>query len=56
MKIRLGAVYGGDGEDKHFSDATPSGECWMQINAGRPAARFFKPGKRYYVTFTEAPD
>jgi len=56
MKIRLGAVYGGDGEDKHFSDATPSGECWMQINAGRPAAQFFKPGKKYYVTFTEAPD
>jgi hypothetical protein len=54
-KVRLGAVGGEDGEDKHFSDATPSGECWMNINTGRPALAFFQPGKRYYVTFTEAP-
>lgn len=55
-KVRLGAVYGKEGENKDFADATPSGECWMQISDGRPALDFFKPGKRYYVTFTEAAD
>lgn len=55
-KMKLGAVYGKEGENKDFSDATPSGECWMQISEGRAAAEFFKPGKNYYVTFTEAPD
>ena len=56
LTVRLGAVYGKEGENKDFADATPSGECWMNINTGRPAAEFFKPGKKYYVTFTEAPD
>lgn len=55
-KVKLGAVYSNEGENKDFADATPSGECWMQISDGRPAAAFFKPGKKYYVTFTEAPD
>jgi hypothetical protein len=55
-KVHLGAVYGSEGENKDFAMATPSGECWMNINAGRPALGFFKPNKKYYVTFTEAPD
>lgn len=56
-KVSLGAVYSNrEGENKDFSDATPSGECWMAISDGRPAAEFFKPGKTYYVTFTEAPE
>lgn len=55
-KVNLGAVYGKEGENKDFADATPSGQCWMQISAGRPALEFFEPGKKYYVTFTEAPD
>jgi hypothetical protein len=55
-KVALGAVYGKGGENKDFADATPSGECWMNISDGRPALGFFKPGKQYYVTFTEAPD
>ncbi len=55
-KVKLGAIYGKEGENKDFADATPSGECWMQISDGRPALMFFKPRKRYYVTFTEAPD
>lgn len=54
-KVRLGAVYGKDGENKDFADATPSGECWMQISNGRPALDFFEPGALYYVTFTKAP-
>lgn len=54
-KVHLGAIYGTEGENKDFADATPSGECWMQISPGRRALDFFQPGKRYYVTFTEAP-
>ena len=50
-KVRLGAVYGQDGENKDFADATPSGECWMQITNGRPAADHFVVGKEYYVDF-----
>ena len=55
-KVNLGAIYGKEGENKDFADATPSGACWMQISDGRPALAFFKPGKNYYVTFTEAPE
>lgn len=55
-KVKLGAVCSNTGENKDFADATPSGECWMQISDGRPALGFFQPGKKYYVTFTEAPD
>lgn len=51
-KIRLGAVYGNNGENKDFADATPAGECWMQISNGRPAGQLFEPGKEYYVDFT----
>lgn len=55
-KVKLGAICGKDGENAAFSKYTPSGECWMNIEDGCMAAQFFKPGKRYYVTFTEAPD
>lgn len=55
-KVNLGAVYSDKGENKDFCDATPSGACWMVITDGMPAAKFFQPGKKYYVTFTEAPD
>lgn len=55
-KVHLGAIYGKEGENKDFADATPSGECWMQISPGRKALDFFKPNKNYYVTFTEAPE
>lgn len=54
-RVKLGAVCGDNGEDKSYSDATPSGECGLQISHGRPALDFFKPGKKYYLTFTEAP-
>lgn len=57
-KVRFGALYGDKSGSlsKEYSDATPSGECWMMISPGRPAAKFFKPGKKYFLTFTEAPD
>lgn len=55
-KVRLGAVCGKEGENAAFTKYTPSGECWMNIEPGCAAASFFKPGKAYYVTFTEAPE
>lgn len=55
-KVTLGAVYDQNGENADFSKATPSGACWMNIDADVPAAEFFKPGKKYYITFTEAPE
>lgn len=55
-KVHMGAVYGKEGENADYAKATPCGECWLQIDSDRPASGFFKPGKRYYVTFTEAPD
>lgn len=54
-KVNLGAICGRAGEDKHFTDATPSGACWMNIADGFPAAEFFEPGADYYVTFTKVP-
>lgn len=61
QKVRLGAVYEPDEgkralpENAVFGKATPWGECVMGI--ANPAAKeFFKPGKSYYVSFTEAPD
>lgn len=55
-KVHMGAVYGKEGENAGYAKATPSGECWLQIDAGMPANEFFKPGKKYYLTFEEAPD
>jgi hypothetical protein len=55
-KVQLGCVYSTTGENASFTRYTPWGACEMGIDADAPAASFFKPGKRYYVTFTEAPD
>lgn len=58
--IRLGAVYAGYEADKLTENAifgkwTPMAEFNTSIT--NPAAvAFFKPGKKYYCTFTEAPD
>lgn len=59
--LRLGAVYAGyeqdkaNGENAVFGKYTPFAECNMAVC--NPAANeFFKEGKKYYVTFTEAPD
>jgi hypothetical protein len=55
-KVELSAIYGTAGENAAFTKATPSGACWMNIDPDAPAAAFFKPGKQYYVTFTEVPE
>lgn len=57
-KVQLGCVYSSKDatENANFTRYTPWGSCEMGIDADAPAASFFKPGKNYYVTFTEAPD
>lgn len=57
-KVELGCVYSAADatENANFTKYTPWGGCTLGIDADAPAASFFKPGKKYYVTFTEAPD
>lgn len=54
---KLTAVYGGstNAEDNTYARATPSGKAELQID-NDAAKGFFKPGKKYYVDFTEAAD
>lgn len=59
--VQLGAVYEPDEgkrqmpENAVFGKWTPWGE--FKAGIGSPTAKeFFKPGKHYYITFTEAPD
>lgn len=57
-KVEMGCVYSATDatENANFTKYTPWGNCTMGIDTDAPAAEFFKPGKKYYVTFTEAPD
>lgn len=61
IQISLCAVWEGSTENQVqfenaiFGKATPSASLSMAI-ANPPAAAFFKNGKKYYLTFTEAPD
>ncbi len=54
--VRMHAVYETDPKspNKAFTDATPSGDFSLWITNGLPAASFFKPGKKYLLTITEA--
>lgn len=60
-RIRLGAVWEGSTDKQRMSENaifgfwTPSGSVEMHI-CNPAAAEFFAPGKKYYVTFTQAPD
>jgi hypothetical protein len=59
--IKLGAVWEGTTEKQQASENAIFGKAspWGSIEIGimnPPAAEFFKTGKKYYVTFTEAPD
>ena len=55
-KAELSAVYGdGNPENNQFNNATPYAELKIQID--NPSARgYFKPGKTYYLDFTEVQD
>lgn len=60
-QIKLGAVWEGSTESQRASENaifghwTPSAFLDMHIR-NPDAAKFFKPGKKYYLTFTEAPE
>lgn len=55
-KATLRAIYSnGKPEDNQFAKATPSGT--IEITVDNPDTRdFLKPGKSYYVDFTQAPE
>lgn len=52
-RVKLSAVYGTEGENKDFTDATPSGTIEISISGDVPAADFFKPGEEVYVDFVK---
>lgn len=56
-RVKLNAVYSHEKntEDNQFSSATPSGTLEMMISNPN-ATDFLKPGKKYYLDFTEAED
>lgn len=60
-QIKMGAVWEGSTEKQRESENaifgfwTPSGEINLTIRNPN-ASDFFKEGKKYYCTFTEAPD
>lgn len=58
-RAKLNTVYSNEknSEDNQFSNATPSGDCQQVItNPNEDVQSFFKPGKKYYATWEEAPD
>ena len=61
FSISLGGVWEGSTEAQRksenaiFGHWTPMADLKMSIR-NPAAAEFFKPGKKYYLTFTEAPD
>ena len=52
--VKMNAVYSGKGENAQFAHATPSGNLSIMIESQTEAIDFFKPGKEYYLDFTEA--
>lgn len=54
-QVVLMAVMGNSKENKEFFKYTPAGRIEMGLLVDKTAG-FFKPGKNYYVDFTEAPD
>lgn len=56
QRVALNAMYDdGIPENKRFNQASPTGE--MSILVSNPAlAGKFRPGQRFYLDFTEAPD
>jgi len=52
--VKLRAIYGTEGENKDFAEATPNGQMEVTINPGLPAYEFFAPGNDFYLDFTPA--
>lgn len=54
-EIKMRAVYSDKGENKAFTEATPSGEFSIRIDRDAPAFGKYKVGQHYYLDITEAP-
>lgn len=53
-EAKLSAVYSEDTkENADFTKYTPQGELSIWISPETPAVNYFKPGKNYYLDFTE---
>jgi hypothetical protein len=52
-EVKMCAVYSNTPEDNEFAKATPSGSLTMSIS-NEKAMGFLKPGKKYFLDFTEA--
>lgn len=52
--VNLTAVTSGSEENKSFSKYTPAGNVYLNVSKETDAADTFKPGKEYYLDFTEA--
>jgi hypothetical protein len=52
-KVSMYPVTGGTEENDSFWEATPSGKIELDL-VDKSALEFFKPGKTFYVDFTEA--
>lgn len=52
--VKMNVVFGNEGENKDFNDATPSGDLTIGIHGKVPAAGFFEVGKDYYLDFSKA--
>jgi phosphoglucomutase len=55
-QLTLDAQYDGTPEEQAFHKATPSGKITMQVDNPAALAELMKLGKKFYVTFTEAPE
>jgi hypothetical protein len=53
-EFKFSAVYGKEGENEGFSKATPSGTLSITVDKETAAYDLFKPGKTFYLDFTEA--
>lgn len=53
--VEMSVVQGQTEEDKVFQQASPGGELKLVV-INQAAKGFFKPGKKYYVSFEEAPE
>ncbi len=42
-------------ENESFSNSTPSGQITSSISKDVPAHKYFKPGRYYYLDFTQIP-
>ena len=52
--VHMNAVYSDKGENKDFTDSTPSGNLDLVINNDAPASEYFEQGKEYYIDITAA--